>query len=261
MNNQSLVSIITAVYNAELYISETIESVIAQDYQNWELIIVDDYSTDNSFSIAKKYESDKRIHVFEIPIKSPSLAAGTRNFGIDQAKGKYITFLDADDTWNPNFLSSQLNFMKEKNCSFAFSSFFWRAANKDKNFIVPEKVTYKDILKTNSITCLTAIYDRETIGVFYMPENAYKREDFACFLSILKKVKYAYGNPEVLAMYRLHGNSASSKKRKMIKWQWRVYRRVEHINFFSSLYFLFCWAIQGLKKHADLRRQKVSIKP
>jgi len=260
MNDKSLVSIITAVYNAELYISETIESVIAQDYLNWELIVVDDHSTDMSLSMAKKYEKDSRIHVYQLPTKSPSMAAGTRNFGIDLAKGKYITFLDGDDTWNPNFLSSQLHFMKEKGCSFAFSSFFWRAANKDKNFIVPEKVTYKDILKTNSITCLTAIYDRDAIGVFYMPEEAYKREDFGCFLSILKKVQYAYGNPEVLAMYRLHGNSASSKKQKMIKWQWRVYRRVEHINFFSSVYYLSCWAINGLKKHGDLRRQTADPK-
>ncbi|MCX5775311.1 MAG: glycosyltransferase family 2 protein, partial [Firmicutes bacterium] len=129
-----------------------------------------------------------------------------------------------------------------------------------KVFIVPEKVTYKDILKTNSITCLTAIYDREAIGTFYMPENAFKREDFACFLNILKKVKYAYGNPEVLAMYRLHGSSASAKKSKMIKWQWRVYRRVEHLNFFSSFFYFVSWAFHGLIKHSDLRRQKVDNK-
>jgi len=260
MKNVPLVSIVTAVYNAEEFLEETVQSVLSQDFIDWELLLVDDFSTDHSLEMAIKYGGDPRVHVFSMPVGMGGSAASTRNFGIDQAKGKFITFLDADDTWKPNFLSSQLEFMKEKKCAFAFSSFFWRAANKDKNYIVPEKVSYHDTLKTNSITCLTAIYNREEIGVFYMPEEAIKREDFACFLNILKKTKYAYGNPEVLAMYRLHDQSVSSKKTKMIKWQWRVYRNLEHLNFFLSLYYLICWGLNGIKKHGDLRRNPTKVR-
>ncbi len=260
MNKVPLVSIVTAIYNAEEFLEETIQSVLDQNFSDWELLLVDDFSTDHSLKIITKFTGDKRIHALTMPEGQGGSAANTRNFGIDQAKGRYITFLDADDTWKPNFLSSQLSFMKEKQCAFAFSSFFWRAANKDKEYIVPARVTYHDTLKTNSITCLTAIYDREQIGVFYMPEDATKREDFACFLNILKKTKYAYGNPEVLAMYRLHNQSVSSRKTKMIKWQWRVYRKIEHLSFFKSVYYLFCWGFNGIKKHGDLRRKSKKAK-
>jgi len=260
MKHVPLVSIITAIYNAEEYLEETVQSVLNQEFTDWELLLVDDFSTDHSLKMVEKYSMDPRVHIYKMPEGFGGSAASTRNYGIDQAKGKFITFLDADDAWKPNFLSSQLAFMKEKQCSFAFSSFFWRAANKDKNYIVPEKVSYYDTLKTNSITCLTAIYDREAIGVFYMPEEAIKREDFACFLNILKKTKYAYGNPEILAMYRLHDQSVSSKKTKMIKWQWRVYRKVEHLNFLKSFYFLVCWGFNGIKKHGDLKRKPTKVR-
>lgn len=252
---KKMISIITAMYNAEQYIETTIMSVISQDYDNWEMIIVDDFSTDNSYKLACAFaKKDVRIKIYQLNKKSKNGPASVRNYGLDKAKGGIITFLDSDDLWEPNFLSAQLKFMEETDCPFVFSSYRRCTLSSESIFHVPQKATYKSILKSNPISCLTAMYNRDKLGLHYMPEKAYRREDFACFLSILKVTSIALGNPMVLATYRIHGNSNSSGKLKIARYHYNVYRKVEKLGFFVSLYYLLCWVVISLKKYRGVKK-------
>lgn len=244
-----LVSIIMPNYNGARFLKETIDSVISQTYSNWELLFVDDCSTDNSLEVVKQF-SDSRIRVLQNQVNSG--AAISRNNAIEVANGRWIAFLDSDDLWVPEKLEKQLAFMVERNSVFSCSSY--EVVNENSEIISyfdtkKDEYFYKDILKHCSIGCLTAIYDKEKLGKVFMPVEAEKREDFACWLKILKngtKVDFLHEN---LAKYRKSSGSVSANKFKMIKYQWRVYRKIEKINFFSSFYYLACWAFAGLRKY------------
>ena len=197
---EGLVSIITPCYNSEKYIKETIISVLNQTYQNWEMIITDDGSNDNSKNIINEFiKNDQRIKLFEINNSGPAIA---RNNSIKIANGQYLAFLDSDDLWFPEFLSISLSKIK-KSEGFVFASY--KRCNEVTlleeydDFIVPEKVTYFDILKTNSISCLTAFIDVKKLGKKLMPEIMY-RQDMGLWLSYLKEIKFAYGIKEPLAI-------------------------------------------------------------
>lgn len=249
---QGLVTIVTPLYNAEKYIKETIDSVKSQTYSNWEWFIVDDCSTDNGVEVTRELiKGDDRIHL--ILKTTNDGTAKTRNQGLKRANGQYITFIDADDLWNKEFLEKQINFMKENNCPFVFSSYLRKSDKTSSIFVVPEKVTYKNILKTCSISCLTSIYDASILGVELMREDLRKREDMACWLQILKRTPFALGNKECLATYRILQNSKSHKKMRVIKYQWAVYRKVEKMNIFRSFYYLCFWAINGIKKYRGVK--------
>jgi len=254
---KELVSIITPVYNAEAYLDEAIASVVAQDDPNWELLIVDDGSSDHSLSIALAWkEKDPRIQVFAYPGKKSSGAAKCRNFAMAKARGQYISFIDADDTWDKNFLSNQKAFMKETQCPFVYSSYRRWTPRKTDEYIIPEKTTYKDIIKTNPITCLTVLIDTEKIGLPLMPEDAIYREDIACFYKLLReKTPFALGNKAILATYRLHIGSVSYNKWKMIRYEWRLFRKVEHLGFFKSIACMAHWVLSGLKYYRKLNRK------
>lgn len=249
-NNNQLVSIIMPVFNSEAFVAKSIDSVIEQTYQNWELIIVDDNSTDNSLKIVKEYcEKDARIKL--INNKETLGAARSRNKALDAAKGRWISFLDSDDLWARQKLETQIKYMIENSYAFTCSNYYVideQGKIKSVYKCKKNKLNYRDILKTNSIGCLTAVIDREKCGVPYMPENAVKREDLACWLKLLRKEKYAYLIEEELAYYRVH-KSVSSNKTEMAKYQWRVYRKVEKINIFMSFYYLLNWMIRGLRKY------------
>lgn len=246
---EELVSVIMPNYNGAKYIKDSIDSVLAQTYQNWELIIVDDCSTDNSLEVIAQYQ-DERIKVFKN--EKNSGAAVSRNKAIENATGRYIAFLDSDDLWLENKLALQLEFMQKKDCAFSFTDY--KVINQSGEFITNYSVSkdtyeYADILKHCAIGCLTVIYDCNKLGKIYMPTNATKREDFACWLQILKRGYIAVGYHQILAVYRVHTKSVSSNKFKMIKYQWNVYRNVEKISFFKSLYYLMNWAIKGILKY------------
>lgn len=240
------VSIITPLFNAERFICETIDSVLAQTYENWELIIVDDLSTDGGYQIVKSYtEKDDRIKLLQNEINSG--AAITRNNAIKYATGKYIAFLDSDDLWLPNKLEIQISFMKEKDIAFSFASYYKIDENgeiKGKH-LVKKNVGYRDILKTCSIGCLTAVYDAEKLGKVYM-YNIRKRQDFALWLQILKTVDQAYAIPHILAKYRLRDSSISSSKKSVLKYQWSVYREVEKLSIIKSSYYFAYYAVNGI---------------
>lgn len=247
MNN--LVSIITPSYKSEKFISQTIESVLSQTYKNWEMIIVDDVSPDNSNEIIEEYiKKDNRIKL--IKLEKNSGPAVARNRAIEEARGKYIAFLDADDIWYENKLEKQIKFMNEKNLALTYSSYdlMDEKNNNLGTFLTKNKVTYNDLLKTNSIGCLTAIYDMEKVGKVFMP-NIIKRQDYGLWLKILKKVDYAEGILDPLAKYRIMKNSVSSNKLVAAKYVWKLFREVERLNIFKSFYYFCFYVYYGVRKY------------
>jgi len=243
------VSIITANHNCESFIRMTIESVLSQSYENWEMLIVDDNSTDHGVEIIKEYcLKDARIKLI---CNDTNLgAAKTRNKAIHIAKGRYIAFLDSDDLWKPDKLDKQLKFMQENDISFTFSSYDLINENNEDlgEFIVNSKVSYSDLLKTCTIGCLTAIYDTKVLGKVEMPDIL-RRQDFGLWLRLLKRTDYAYAMNDNLARYRIRNNSISSNKRKAAAYQWKIYREIEKLNIFKSAYYFIHYAYNGIKKY------------
>lgn len=242
----SYVSIITPSYNSCEFITEMIESVINQTFADWEMIIVDDCSTDNSVSVIKScIEKEPRIKL--IQLKENSGAAVARNTAIEAAQGRYIAFLDSDDLWLPDKLEKQLAFMQANDYPFSYTAYD-KIDENGQVFVhigVPNRVSYSELLKTCSIGCLTVIYDTQYFGKEYMPTNT-KREDFATWLLLLKKTEYAYGLIESLAQYRVYETQTSAKKAKMAKENWRLYREVEKLNLVKASYYFSHYAVRGL---------------
>ena len=247
-----LVSIITPTFNSAKYITETIQSVQKQSYKHWEMIIIDDCSQDKTVEIVQNFmDDDSRIHL--IQLKKNSGAAKARNAGIENISGKYMTFLDADDIWFPDFIENSIKTIKKTGINFVFSSY--KRSNEKlefvySDFIVPEKVTYSDILKTNSISCLTAFIDVEVLGIKKMPDIL-KRQDMGLWLQYLKKIPFALGIQEPKAIYRIRENSLSRNKKNLLKYQWQFYRKVEKLSFFESIYYMTHWMIRGFLKYRN----------
>lgn len=241
-----LISIITPLYNSSDYLETAIQSVISQTYRNWEMIIVDDCSKDDSLEKAQRYAAlDARIKVLQLAKNSGAAAA--RNAAIEISKGRFIAFLDSDDLWEFNKLERQIQYMLINDVDFSYTA-YEKIDENGKAFSVmgvPQIVSYVDLLKTNCIGCLTVIYDTKKIGKVYMPINT-KREDYATWLAILKKIDYAYGMNEVLAQYRVYDSQTSSKKAKMAKENWRLYRDVEKLGLLKSVYYFSHYAIRGV---------------
>ena len=248
----ALVSIITPSFNSAKFIAETIQSVQHQTHQNWEMIIVDDGSFDETEHIVRSIiEKDKRIQFYKLTQNSgPAIA---RNTGIEKASGKYMTFIDADDIWFPTFIENSITTIDETGIPFVFSSY--KRANEQlefvySDFIVPNKVSYSDILKSNSISCLTAFVEIQKLGKKYMPLIR-KRQDMGLWLNYLKVVPFAHGIQETQAIYRIRENSLSRKKSDLIKYQWQFYRNVEKLNIFQSLYYMSHWMYRGFMKYRN----------
>ena len=250
-----LVSIIMPNYNGSKFLNDAIKSVIDQTYPNWELIIVDDCSTDNSLEIIKQF-NDSRIRVIEN--KENSGAAVSRNNAIEVADGRWIAFLDSDDLWISEKLEKQIKYMHDNEVFFSYTDYHViDETNKVITTFRPhlDVCTYGDILKHNYIGCLTVIYDSDKLGKVFMPVDAIKREDFACWLSILKNGVQAYCLHESLAQYKVHSNSVSSNKLKMMKYQWQVYRKVEKLPVFRSINYLAYWTVMGVLKYRCNRKK------
>lgn len=215
-----------------------INSIINQSYNNWELLITDDCSSDITWEILKKYSHEEsRIKIFQLDKNSgPGVA---RNNSIKNASGRFIAFCDSDDQWKPNKLEKQIKFMLDNNLALSFSSYevIDEEGKKISQVRAPEKVTYKAMLRNNYIGCLTAIYDAQKLGKIYMPEVR-KRQDWALWLAILKKIPYAISIQENLAIYRDSSKSISSNKMNLLKYNWNIYRNVEKFSVVKSFLFL-----------------------
>jgi len=249
---KALVSIITPTYNSAKYIAETIQSVQQQTYIKWEWIIVDDGSTDNTEDIIQDFQAnDNRIHFVKLNQNSgPAIA---RNTGIEKATGDFMTFLDADDIWFSSFIENSINTIEKTKIPFVFSSYKRSNENLEfvySDFIVPQKVTYTDILKSNSISCLTAFLDIKSLGKKFMPLIK-KRQDMGLWLQYLKEIPFAYGIQECQAIYRIRENSLSRKKSDLLKYQWQFYREVEKLTISKSIYYMLHWMVRGFLKYRN----------
>ncbi len=248
----ALVSIITPTFNSANFIAATIKSTQNQTYKNWEMIIVDDGSTDNTEEIILSLiEKDTRIQFYKLNQNSGPAVA--RNTGIERANGKYLTFIDADDIWFSGFIENSIKTIEETKIPFVFSSY--KRANENlefvySDFIVPNKVTYFDTLKSNSVSCLTAFIDMEVLGKKFMPLIR-KRQDMGLWLQYLKEIPFAYGIQETQAIYRIRENSLSRKKLDLIKYQWQFYRAIEKLTIFQSIYYLLHWMYSGFMKYRN----------
>lgn len=243
----SLVSIITPSYNSAKFIKQCIESVIAQTYTNWEMLIVDDYSSDNSLQILKKY-NDKRIQLIELD-KNVG-ASESRNVAIRKAKGKYIAFLDSDDLWEPQKLEKQISFMETEDIAFSFSTYQPMSDDESKLYSIihaPKIVTYSSYLKKTIIGCLTVVIDREKTGGFEMP-NIRSSHDMALWLLIMRRGFDAYGLDENLARYRIVSTSNTANKWRAAKDVWIVYRQFEKLSFFYSIWCFLNYAFNAIIK-------------
>jgi glycosyltransferase involved in cell wall biosynthesis len=256
-----LVSIITPSFNSEKFIAETIQSVQNQTYQNWEMIIVDDCSTDKTVSIVEYIaNNDSRIKVYKLDINSGTGIA--RNTALDKASGRYIAFLDADDLWKPKKLEIQINFLKKNNLPFTFS--FYDCINEqgkelNKRVEAPRNLSYRQLFFCNYVGNLTGIYEVNYFGKIAI-SSIRKRQDWMLWLTILKKVKSAKPIPESLAFYRIRENSISASKINLLKHNFTVYRRFHGFNLVLSLLcmtgFLFT---QLLIKPRYIKNIKASI--
>ncbi len=245
------VSIITPLYNGERFLSATIESVLAQTYPHWEMLIVNDGSTDGGEQIAQAYAAqDKRIHVFS---QRNAGSAAARNNGIRRATGRYIALLDADDVWDPDFLDKQLTLMHTKGVQLVYGAYRCIDENGKeirKPFVPPVQVTHEQLLHSNVIGCLTGVYDTEPYGKVYLREEFRSlRDDHIYWLDILRKVGVGYGNQDVIASYRIQAQSVTYNKWKLIIPQYKVYREVEKRSVFMSCYYMLSWAWNGFWKY------------
>lgn len=249
MNKQVKVSVVMPLYNSERYVAEAIESVIAQTFTNWELIVVDDGSTDKSCEIVLEYVSkDARIKLLHNP--SPNrMPSSPRNIGIQAAEGKYIAFLDSDDIWLKEKLSQQLDLFKDKRTAVVYSDYekIDEHSHRSARIVKAPKYTdYQKLLYSNVIGNLTGMFDVSKVGKKYYLDIHH--EDYAFWLSILKKGYIARSTKTITALYREHSNSMSSNKFRNMSWQWHILRNVENINLFRSSMYFISYLIKGFMK-------------
>ena len=240
---EELVSVIMPTYNCSQHLADSIDSILNQTYQNVELLITDDHSTDEeTLSVLKRYcEQDKRVDVlFLEENKGPGFA---RDQSIQRAKGRYIAFCDSDDCWLPEKLERQIAFMNEKDTPLSYTSYIMRDENgKEVGFTTaPKRMTFSKLKCDNKIGCSTAIYDAKLLGRKYFMPFIRKRQDWGLFLTILRDSKAtAYGLQEPLAYYSVRTSSVSSNKMGLVKYNIRIYQKVLGFSPVKSrLYFYF----------------------
>lgn len=244
------VSIVTPCFNASSTLPRSVDSILRQTFCDWELLLVDDCSSDDTCTKAEQYShQDSRIILVRQTRNGG--AARARNKGIELAKGRYIAFLDADDSWHPEKLERQVEFMQANNLPLSFTSY--TRVNDNGKLInqvgVPDTVTYSQLLKTNVIGCSTAIYDTRLLGKVMMPDMR-KRQDFGLWLKILKLTPTGHGmNGEPLTVYRVTNESLSSNKGKSASFNWHLYRKEEGLSFILAGYYFVNYAVRGVLRN------------
>lgn len=245
----TLVSIIVPVYNAEQFIEETVESVLHQSWQDWELLLINDGSTDRSGqlidALAKK---DARIKSIHIPNGG---AANARNEGTRRAQGRYLSFLDADDLWEPKKLELQMEFIRKQEAAFVFTGYEFadeKGIGTGKVVRVPGTLSYKEALKNTTIFTSTVLFDMKKTGreLLFMPQI--KSEDTALWWKVLRNGYTAYGLNENLVRYRRAGKSLSSNKLEAIRRIWNLYRKAEGLSVAASMKYFVYWAFHAVAR-------------
>ncbi|KFE97717.1 glycosyl transferase family 2 [Chryseobacterium formosense] len=249
---KDLVSIITPSYNSAEFIEETIQSVLNQTYENWEWIISDDRSEDNTVEIIKKY-NDPRI---KLQVLEKNGGAGNaRNKSLERAQGRYISFLDSDDLWYPEYLETMTCFMQKNNAELVYCNYSrcdeYTMEPILKDFEADKIVTFSNLLKTCRLAPVSTIYDTKRVGKFYFPIKS-KREDHVMWLNLLKEIPKGYPLKKTMAKYRMRKNSVSRKKKNIIKDQYLVYKDFMGFSTVKSLYYTANWALNGFMKYSKI---------
>ena len=243
------VSIIMPAFNATHTLPHSLASVRLQNYPYWELLVIDDGSSDNTADYtAEQARKDPRIKLIR-QVRNQGVAAA-RNAGIAAAQGKYIAFLDADDLWLPDKLSRQISAMRENSATVSMTAYYrfnqvpeWQSTTTPPNWL-----SYTSLLKGNAIGNLTGMYDCHAIGKVY--QQPVHHEDYLMWLEVVRKAGGAHGLQEVLAAYRVSASSLSGNKVKSIQWTWQIYRRHLKLPFVQSIYLMFHYVVKAALKRA-----------
>ena len=245
------VSIITPCYNSSKFLKETIQSVLSQTFTDWEWLITDDFSSDDSVEIIKEI-NDPRI-ILTIAEKNDG-AGNARNLSLEKASGRFITFLDADDFWEPIFLEEMIEFMKKEIAEIAYSNYARCDENlvpKIADFKADKEVTFENLLKTCRLSLLSSMYDSQRVGKEYFPAGS-KREDHVMWLNLLKKIPVGKPLNKTMAKYRMHESSVSRKKTNIMKDQYLVYKDYMKFSTLKSFYYTANWALNGFLKYSKI---------
>lgn len=243
------VSIIMPMHNSEKFVCEAIESVLAQTYADWELLVVDDGSTDNSINVVRNFaDKDKRIRLLHSD-RHIGMPSAPRNVGVSNARGRYVAFLDSDDRWLPHKLERQVALFDNDDVLIVFSNYEKideHGTRRHRVITAPATATYKSLLRGNVIGNLTGIYDRAKTDKVAIEDIHH--EDYVMWLSILKRGGIAQNTNTVEAEYRVMSNSVSSDKTKVMRWQWAIYRTHERLSVFRSCFYFVHYAVRALYK-------------
>lgn len=245
-----VVSVVMPAYNGAKYIGEAIESVISQTMTDWELIIIDDCSKDNTYEIALEYANiDARIRVIQNEVNSG--VSRTRNKGMDQCKGAYVALLDCDDIWRSDKLEVQLDIAKRTGADIIYCSYALvddKGISLNRDFIVPVKTDFEDMLIKSVISCSTVLLSKKIVDTYRFTPDFY-HEDYVLWMQLLKDGFIAEGSEEVLASYRLLEKSRSANKLNSAMKRWDIYRKYLHLPFIKSCVVFVKYSLAGLKKY------------
>lgn len=247
-----LVSIIVPVYNAEKFIRETMDCVVAQTYSHWELLLVEDGSSDGTVGAIEEYIKEKREARIRLIMQPENMgAAKARNRGLQEASGRYIAYLDADDLWIPEKLEHELRFMREKQAAFAFTGYEFADENgrgTGKIVRVPATLNYRQALSNTTIFTTTVMFDTQRISKEMLEMPIIKSEDTALWWKVLRNGYTAYGLNENLVKYRRAGKSLSSNKLEALRRIWNLYRKAEGMGILDSAWHFCFWAFRAVKR-------------
>lgn len=249
INKNPKVSIIVPLYNTKKLLSETIESVLSQTYTNWEMIIVDDCSTDGSYEYAMTFsEKDQRIQVYKLDCNSGPGAA--TKYGFEKAKGEMIAFLDSDDLWMPVKLERQIKYMTDHQYEFTCTDYEQineKSSRIGRTIRCKERADYKSVLRICPVGSSTVMITSDLLRKVDIP-TIRKNNDYSLWLRILKIYPYVYGMQETFMLYRVWPQSISYNKFKKIKYSWRVFREYEGFSVMFSLFLILEWAFIKIMK-------------
>lgn len=247
---KDLVSIIMPVHNSTKYVGEAITSVINQTYDSWELLVVDDFSTDDSVDIVKQFANNNpriRLLFNARHLKMPS---APRSMGVQHAQGRFIAFLDSDDCWLPNKLEEQIPLFSNPEVAIVYSNYEKISEDgqrANRIVVAPRQIDYAHMLYGNIIGNLTGVYDRAKVGTIAIPDVHH--EDYAMWLSILKKGFIGLNTNDTHALYRVMNSSVSSNKLSLLSWQWNIYRTTEKLSLIKSAYYYIHYAINAYRRN------------
>jgi len=244
------ISVIIPAYNAEKYLEQTVRSAIAQTYSDIEILIIDDCSMDQTFSIAQRLATeDARIRVLQN--KSNQGVAETRNHGIAEAQGDYIALLDSDDLWEQDKLERQLALLQTTQADFSYCSYDFidvEGGSLQRTYKVPTAIAFQGLLAENVIGCSTAMIKKDVMQAHPFSAGVH-HEDYLLWLTLLQEGYRACGETDVLMHYRRLPTSRSGDKERAAKSRWLIYRKYLHLSLFESLWYFACYALRALRKY------------